>query len=94
MGYEVIYIGSHLKELLYYQCLGGCLQVFDKFDNNLSTLPYLFVPYIHPVCIVKLFDMLGIYVFCLVQDPASAPSDPVERTAWTFGQKATIELTQ
>uniref|UniRef100_A0A2C9V1L7 VOC domain-containing protein n=1 Tax=Manihot esculenta TaxID=3983 RepID=A0A2C9V1L7_MANES len=34
--------------------------------------------------------------FCLYfmgyEDPASAPSDPVERAVWTFGQKATIEL--
>ncbi|CAI9104987.1 OLC1v1003793C1 [Oldenlandia corymbosa var. corymbosa] len=27
------------------------------------------------------------------EDLSSAPSDPVERAAWTFGQKATIELT-
>lgn len=28
------------------------------------------------------------------QDTARAPADPKERTVWTFGQKATIELTQ
>ncbi|KAA8544126.1 hypothetical protein F0562_022138 [Nyssa sinensis] len=27
------------------------------------------------------------------EDPASAPSNSVERTVWTFGRKATIELT-
>ncbi|KAK2980720.1 hypothetical protein RJ640_021895 [Escallonia rubra] len=27
------------------------------------------------------------------EDLSSAPSDPADRTAWTFGQKATIELT-
>ncbi|XP_022857107.1 lactoylglutathione lyase-like isoform X2 [Olea europaea var. sylvestris] len=27
------------------------------------------------------------------EDTKSAPEDPVERTAWTFGQKATLELT-
>ncbi|KAG5578094.1 hypothetical protein H5410_058228 [Solanum commersonii] len=27
------------------------------------------------------------------EDTTSAPSDPVERTAWTFSQKATLELT-
>ncbi|KAL3530513.1 hypothetical protein ACH5RR_009835 [Cinchona calisaya] len=27
------------------------------------------------------------------EDTSSAPNDPVERTAWTFGRKATIELT-
>uniref|UniRef100_A0A2P2JA75 Lactoylglutathione lyase n=2 Tax=Rhizophora mucronata TaxID=61149 RepID=A0A2P2JA75_RHIMU len=27
------------------------------------------------------------------EDPASAPLDPIERTVWTFGHKATIELT-
>ncbi|XP_057954506.1 lactoylglutathione lyase isoform X2 [Malania oleifera] len=27
------------------------------------------------------------------EDPKSAPSSSVERTTWTFGQKATIELT-
>ncbi|CAK7332217.1 unnamed protein product [Dovyalis caffra] len=27
------------------------------------------------------------------EDPASAPTEPVERTVWTFGRKATIELT-
>ncbi|PSR86564.1 Lactoylglutathione lyase [Actinidia chinensis var. chinensis] len=27
------------------------------------------------------------------EDPASTPSDPVERTVWTFSKKATIELT-
>ncbi|KAL2906213.1 Lactoylglutathione lyase [Bienertia sinuspersici] len=27
------------------------------------------------------------------EDPASAPTDPVERTVWTFSKKATIELT-
>jgi lactoylglutathione lyase len=27
------------------------------------------------------------------EDTASAPINPVERTVWTFGQKATIELT-
>ncbi|XP_057479242.1 lactoylglutathione lyase-like [Actinidia eriantha] len=27
------------------------------------------------------------------EDPASAPSDPVERTVWTFSKKGTIELT-
>ncbi|EEF38640.1 lactoylglutathione lyase, putative [Ricinus communis] len=27
------------------------------------------------------------------ENTASAPTDPVERTVWTFGQKATIELT-
>ncbi|MCD9646812.1 Lactoylglutathione lyase [Datura stramonium] len=27
------------------------------------------------------------------EDTSSAPSDPAERTAWTFGQKATLELT-
>ncbi|CAK9167567.1 unnamed protein product [Ilex paraguariensis] len=27
------------------------------------------------------------------EDTSSAPINPVERTAWTFGQKATIELT-
>ncbi|KAF2300636.1 hypothetical protein P3X46_000163 [Hevea brasiliensis] len=27
------------------------------------------------------------------EDPASAPSDPVERTVWSFGHKAIIELT-
>ncbi|CAI9785919.1 unnamed protein product [Fraxinus pennsylvanica] len=28
------------------------------------------------------------------EDTASAPEDPVERTAWTFGQKAALELRQ
>ncbi|XP_057528036.1 lactoylglutathione lyase-like isoform X2 [Amaranthus tricolor] len=27
------------------------------------------------------------------EDSSSAPSDPVDRTVWTFGRKATIELT-
>ncbi|KAL0417682.1 UNVERIFIED_CONTAM: Lactoylglutathione lyase [Sesamum radiatum] len=27
------------------------------------------------------------------EDTSSAPSDPVQRTAWTFGQKAVLELT-
>lgn len=27
------------------------------------------------------------------ENPATAPSDPVQRTVWTFGQKATLELT-
>ncbi|KAL2511223.1 Lactoylglutathione lyase [Abeliophyllum distichum] len=27
------------------------------------------------------------------EDTSSAPNDPVERTAWTFGQKAALELT-
>ncbi|CAL8999628.1 unnamed protein product [Prunus brigantina] len=27
------------------------------------------------------------------EDPASAPTNPADRTVWTFGQKATIELT-
>ncbi|XP_009600703.1 lactoylglutathione lyase [Nicotiana tabacum] len=27
------------------------------------------------------------------EDTSSAPTDPAERTAWTFGQKATLELT-
>ncbi|MFS7907167.1 putative lactoylglutathione lyase [Helianthus anomalus] len=30
----------------------------------------------------------------LRQDTSSAPSDPVERTQWTFKKPATIELTQ
>lgn len=34
---------------------------------------------------------LHLYV---VQDTAEAPSNPVDRTVWTFAQKATIELTQ
>nr|GMD22676.1 lactoylglutathione lyase [Ipomoea batatas] len=28
------------------------------------------------------------------ENTSSAPSDPAERVAWTFGQKATLELTQ
>ncbi|KAL3828489.1 hypothetical protein ACJIZ3_017291 [Penstemon smallii] len=27
------------------------------------------------------------------EDTSSAPSDPIERTAWTFGRKAVLELT-
>ncbi|KAK9126628.1 hypothetical protein Scep_015474 [Stephania cephalantha] len=27
------------------------------------------------------------------EDPTAAPADPTDRTRWTFGQKATIELT-
>ncbi|XP_010943402.2 lactoylglutathione lyase [Elaeis guineensis] len=27
------------------------------------------------------------------ENPASAPADPIQRTVWTFGQKATLELT-
>ncbi|XP_020248398.1 lactoylglutathione lyase [Asparagus officinalis] len=27
------------------------------------------------------------------ENPATAPADPVQRTVWTFGQKATLELT-
>ncbi|KAF2321750.1 hypothetical protein GH714_002079 [Hevea brasiliensis] len=38
-------------------------------------------------------DMKFSLYFMGYEDPASAPSDPVERTVWTFGQKATIELT-
>ncbi|KAL7617594.1 lactoylglutathione lyase isoform X1 [Lactuca sativa] len=38
-------------------------------------------------------DMKFSLYFMGYEDTSSAPEDPVERTAWTFGQKATIELT-
>lgn len=38
-------------------------------------------------------DIYFIYPF-LVQDTSEAPTNSVDRTVWTFGQKATIELTQ
>ncbi|XP_059659304.1 lactoylglutathione lyase isoform X1 [Cornus florida] len=34
-----------------------------------------------------------LFFFMQFQDPASAPSNSVDRTVWTFGRKATIELT-
>ncbi|XP_027178640.1 lactoylglutathione lyase isoform X1 [Coffea eugenioides] len=38
-------------------------------------------------------DMKFSLYFLGYEDTSSAPSDPVERTSWTFGRKATIELT-
>jgi len=35
-----------------------------------------------------------VWFFIMVQDTTTAPTDPTERTVWTFGQPATIELTQ
>lgn len=40
---------------------------------------------------LSFFESFYIWV---VQDTSSAPNDPVERTNWTFGQKATLELAQ
>ncbi|KAG6538680.1 hypothetical protein ZIOFF_003808 [Zingiber officinale] len=39
-------------------------------------------------------DMKFSLYFLGYENTASAPSDPTERTVWTFGQKATLELTQ
>ncbi|RRT70934.1 hypothetical protein B296_00008921, partial [Ensete ventricosum] len=33
-------------------------------------------------------------LICAEQNTSLAPSNPTERTVWTFGQKATLELTQ
>ncbi|XP_042395310.1 lactoylglutathione lyase isoform X1 [Zingiber officinale] len=38
-------------------------------------------------------DMKFSLYFLGYENTASAPSDPTERTVWTFGQKATLELT-
>ncbi|KAJ9558903.1 hypothetical protein OSB04_013517 [Centaurea solstitialis] len=38
-------------------------------------------------------DMKFSLYFMGYEDTSSAPKDPTERTAWTFSQKATIELT-
>ncbi|XP_071932812.1 lactoylglutathione lyase-like isoform X1 [Coffea arabica] len=38
-------------------------------------------------------DMKFSLYFLGYEDTSCAPSDPVERTSWTFGRKATIELT-
>ncbi|KAF6166927.1 hypothetical protein GIB67_037440 [Kingdonia uniflora] len=38
-------------------------------------------------------DMKFSLYFMGYENPAAAPSNPTERTVWTFGQKATIELT-
>ena len=37
---------------------------------------------------------LDICRICFLQDPASVPSDPAERTAFLFKCRATLELTQ
>ncbi|XP_021994317.1 lactoylglutathione lyase isoform X2 [Helianthus annuus] len=38
-------------------------------------------------------DMKFSLYFMGYEDTSSAPKDPVERTEWTFGRKATVELT-
>ncbi|KAL6577367.1 hypothetical protein OROMI_011643 [Orobanche minor] len=38
-------------------------------------------------------DMKFSLYFLGYKDTSSAPSDPVERTAWTFGERAVLELT-
>lgn len=53
--------------------------------------------YIHlsPEYFLFMDILLSIFVHpFLVQDTTEAPSNPVDRTVWTFAQKATIELTQ
>ncbi|GFZ17858.1 lactoylglutathione lyase family protein [Actinidia rufa] len=67
-------------------------------NNPDSTLPPMKPPKIASCnkLLLKRLDfpkMKSSLYFTGYEDPASAPSNPVERTVWTFSKKGTIELT-
>ncbi|KAM3372591.1 hypothetical protein ACQJBY_019471 [Aegilops geniculata] len=74
----LVSIKNHIALL----CDNNCLLFLLRFVNKTRLLKRLDFP-----------EMKFSLYFLGYEDLSAAPADPVQRTGWTFGRKATIELT-
>ncbi|XBI98457.1 hypothetical protein VPH35_018692 [Triticum aestivum] len=79
---NVVALLVSIKNHIALSCDNNCLLFLLRFVNKTRLLKRLDFP-----------EMKFSLYFLGYEDLSAAPADPVQRTGWTFGQKATIELT-